>query len=153
MFLLDAQTLQDISDTLKAIGVANLPKWWNTINTRSHAWAYNQILQYLLRRGYSKAVIDTWDEGAEYESDLTIFRALSRAGALENVSAELIKGFDRRDELKEVMVMVSGKSVPPDNPIVGQVSTGYYDHTQDIFKGATDPSNPLNPNPDQVTEW
>jgi hypothetical protein len=153
VFLTDTQTMQDLSDTLKMIGVTNMPPWWNTINTKSHAWAYSQIVQRLLRRGYSITLINQWDEGGQFESDLTIFRALSRAATLENLSADFINKFDRRDELLAAAVTINNVFQNPDNPSVGQTGTGFFDHTQDIFRGPTDPANPQDPDPDQVTTW
>lgn len=153
MFLTDNQTLQDISDTLKSTGVGNLPPWWTSLNSKSHAWAYHQIVQALARRGYSKALIDTWDEGSDIESDLTIFRALSRGGALEGISPEVIKMFDRREELLSASLVVNGAVKSPDLPTVGSISAGFYDHSQDLFKGPTDPASPQSPNPDVTTQW
>jgi hypothetical protein len=148
MFLTDTQTYSALADTLKAAGL-QIPDWWRSINQSSHAWAYNEIVSRLLARGFTQAQIAAWDRGAEFEQDLTIYRAMAR-GAMteENVTAEFIGMFDRREELtgnpskdlKPVLVANAGVwQTPADTP--GTVGVGAVGTAGFVFN-FPDPQDP-----------
>lgn len=124
--------LQAVSDTLQQVGVGNLPAQWESISAQCQTWAYNEIVSVLSGRGFTPAQITAWDRGAEFELDLAIFRALSRGGALANLSVEFIKSFDRRPELREVIYTTAGAIQDPQGT-AGLANVGDNDTSEDIF--------------------
>lgn len=141
MFNTPANVLQAVSDTLQQVGSINLPAQWENIAAQCQTWAYNEIVSALSGRGFTPAQIAAWDRGAEFELDLAIFRALSRGGALANLSAEFIKSFDRRPELREVIYTTAGSIQDPQGS-AGLPNVGDNDTSEDIF--VLGPSGPEN---------
>ncbi len=99
-FLTDAACLQKLADVLQAASTSALPaQWASTILPDCHVWAYQELLTALASRGFTAVQIAAWDRGAEFEGDLTLYRALSRGGSLQNLDDKFINTFDRRDDL------------------------------------------------------
>lgn len=148
MFLGDSDTLAACTDALKMLGVSQAPGWLSSMNTRAHARAYNTILGTLLARGYTKAQVDSWDRGGEFESDLTVYFALSWGGATESLDPAKLAAFDRREELKEAQVYAAGVLLDPAGS-AGQVTTGTYSTAEDTFVWP----DPEDPQKGQVARW
>lgn len=132
MFLTDAQTLQAISDTLQSVSVDNLPAFWTNINTQCHLWAYNELFSALIARGFTQTQIAGWDRGADFELDLTVYRALERGSSLHEFDDKFISKFDRREDLKTVLLTVNGQWQTPGD-IPGTVTTGPMNQSGGVF--------------------
>jgi hypothetical protein len=131
-FIIDADALVAVADALKLTGTAEMPAYWNRIVPRANAWAYGQIKQALVRRGHSTDDIDRWDEGPAYQMDLMLWRALTEGGALEGFDERWVQMLDRREELKEVILIVGEEWEQPED-LAGQSRTGPYDTSGDQF--------------------
>lgn len=116
MFTTDSVTLQALSDALQQAGVSTLAGQLPSINTRYHVRAYGDIVTRLAQRGYTLAQITSWDRSAEFETDLTVFYALSMAFVNTTVDLKFLAQFDRRQEL----------SGGPDMPAVGLTINGVF---------------------------
>jgi hypothetical protein len=132
MFLTDLQTYEAIRQTLQASTGKALSPTWNGINQSAHAWAYNLIYTTLLARGFSAAQINAWDQGADYERDLTLYRAFLQGAALHRLDSDFIKLFDRSKALEKVSVSNVGVwQAPADTP--GTVGTGKINTAGGVF--------------------
>lgn len=137
MFCTIAEITGALKDEFKNKASVTLAGHWDTILGRSHTSAYWDIVNALLKRGYSKTQIDQWDRGAEFEKDLACFWSLARAAGQNPDAfneAYLAEGklLDRRAELAEVVFTIGGVIVDPAGSY-GQVTTGPYDTTEDLF--------------------
>lgn len=131
-FLTDNQCLQSVADLLK-VALASLPSYWTNVVSEAHTSAYQEIVGRLLRRGYTKAQIDQWDRGAEFERSLTLFWSAVNGGGLANYDDKFIARFDRRKELDEVLLSIGGVYVYPNQSTPGTIGTGGPNTTRDIF--------------------
>lgn len=137
MFCTVAEIHAAFKDELKIKASVTLAEHWQTIVVRAHTSGYWDIVNALLKRGYSKAQIDQWDRGEEFEKDLACFWSLARAAG-QNPDAfngeYLAQGklLDRRPELAEVVFTIGGVLVHPDGTY-GQVTTGPFDTGEDSF--------------------
>lgn len=129
MFLSEAKIKQAVADKLST-DVANLASHWDGIIKAAHVSAYNQIVSRLLARGFTLAQVTAWDDGPEYEKDLSVFRALNDGGSLGAFSDTAIKVMDRRAELDKMgSLIIVGVWTRPGNtdPGPGLVGTGSFD--------------------------
>lgn len=134
MFNSSAVILQAISDTLQQAGTSSLPAQWTNIANQAQTWAYQEIVSVLSGRGFTAAQIAAWDRGAEFELDLSLFRALSRGhmlGAMADAPF-LLKTFDRRPELLTVIYTTGGAIQDPQGT-AGLPNFGDVDTSDDIF--------------------
>jgi hypothetical protein len=139
-FLTDPDCLQAVADLLKA-DVPSLPSYWPGVVAAAHVSAFQEIQGRLIARGYTPAQVLQWDRGPELEKSLTIFWALTNGGGLSGYDDKFIRMYDRRKELDTVVVALNGVwTRPGDTP--GQVSTGAFDTSGDLFSGYADPSDP-----------
>ncbi len=120
-----------------------------TINTRSHARAYADLVNAFLMRGFSVAQINAWDAAyaGPLEKDMTLFLALSLAWVRAQVSPEFLKQFDRREDIKNMPVITAGLFVKPEGP-VGIPQAGPPFTADDLF--VADPDDPRR---GVVTDW
>lgn len=147
-FVTDGELKQAIADELKK-AVGDLSTYWDRLATRGNAFAYNEIVGTLVNRGYTKAVIDTWDRGEEFQIDLGIWWCLTRGAGLEGFDSSYIGMYDRRQELLTIIVFVSGSPVYPTLGGMGLVTTsGPMDDTG-IFRWP----DPDDPNLGEYTRW
>lgn len=132
MFLTDAQLLNDLADTLQK-DEGSLQVFWQNILTQSHSWAYGIIVGELSYKGYILSQITGWDYGADWERNLTLWRALTKGAALQAVDEKLIESLDVRKDLKELQGIISGGvyQYPQGDP--GTVGVGDADYSNDIF--------------------
>jgi hypothetical protein len=121
------------------VGAGN-DAYWNRLLITALNRSYWIIVSELLQRGYSKAIIDQWDRGAEFQQDIGVWVTLGMAATQTkdkvNFSALMVV-LDRRGELRgvkdktgqgwfiePVMVTINnGVLMQPDTD-VGQVTTG-----------------------------
>lgn len=131
-FVSTDQCLSDLADSLQKT-LADLAPQWNGIVSRSHAWAYNFIVATLTAKGFTLAQIVQWDQGGDFERDLTLWKALSRGGALSGFDDKFIKTYDVRQDLVCLNSLpISGVwQTPASTP--GLVGTGALNTTEDIF--------------------
>ncbi len=146
MFLTDDVLTTDLAGSLKKVRAA-LANYWPLFLTQCHQWAYNEIVSALLARGFTQAQIAAWDRGADFERDLTLYRALVRGAALEDYDLKAVEMLDRRKELCGVLVANGGQwQRPKDTP--GTVGSGSFDTSGDLY--SLDPDDPRRGEP---TRW
>src|SRR5438552_863679 len=121
MFLHDSDIRPSLAAILKQDPAA-LPAYWDTILTDAHNKAYNEILRRLLARGFSIDQAKTWDAGAEFEKDMTLWWTLNNGGALNPAEDKWIMKLDRRKELDDVDVLIGGALVVP---VTGRQGVGF----------------------------
>lgn len=97
-FINNAQALTLVAAELKK-DEDDLPSYWSTLVANANDFAYNEILDRLGSRGYTKAQVDQWARGPEVQRDLCIWHALTRGGGLEGFDMSTINSYDRRDDL------------------------------------------------------
>ena len=80
----------------------------STIAARRLQDAYNIILAALMARGLTKAQVDTWSRGTEYQLDIATYWYGRDSGWSKRTSMEeedWLKVFDRAGELKDCVVI------------------------------------------------
>jgi len=141
MFATDDQLKSYLKDVMAKQPAAALLPHWDQIVTRSNISAYNDIVSRFARRGYSKAQIDRWDRGLEYQLDIGVWYCLQKLATMQpEYHTQSLQWFDRRMEISgnEIQgltlepLIVNGEIVTPDKKY-GQVSTGEFDATSDLF--------------------
>lgn len=142
MFIDDTALTTALRDTLQLDSAKTLTAYWSTIITASNLAAYWEIVSALMERGYTKAVIDTWDRGAEFQRSLGLYWCLEHGAAMDSESVKNVdvEKFDRRLELcgdaekkiKPVAVTVAGVLKDP-TTTYGQMVSGKFDTTDDLF--------------------
>ena len=142
-FINDAALKAALKDELKIAATESLATHWNSIVTRSRTAAYGFIVNKLLARGFTKAQIDQWDRGEEFETDIGVWWCLER-GAAQNPDAQneaqlAEKKLDRRWELDDIVFTIGYAVVEPEGTY-GQVTTGPMDTSGDMF--VPDPDDP-----------
>jgi hypothetical protein len=138
---IDGPTLsQAVHDVLQKSDTAQLAGYWPTLINQALRFSYWEIVNRLAMRGYSKAIIDQWDRGAEFQQDLGVWHALQWISTQTAVKIEMdsLHMIDRRGELESfertigprmqvrtdpVMVTINGVIQHPDTS-VGQAVTG-----------------------------
>lgn len=122
-FVTDGQLLAMVADRLK-VRPADLPAYWaDSITPQANESAYQEVLGRLLDRGFTKTQIDQWDRGAEFQQAIGLYLALVNGGAYAGYDAGVLQMLDRRKELKEVLVFISGEWVKPVGDRPGLVTT------------------------------
>ncbi len=154
-FLSDDQTLSDLAATIKATGVEVIPGYWPAINTRAHTRAYNEIYSALIGRGYSASQIAAWDRGEEFESDLTVWFAISKSSSATPLNQKVFSIFDRRADLQAVPIVNAGVLQAPAEGSQGTIHTGAPATDTDVF--VWPPTDGSTPSPadelGQPTRW
>lgn len=129
-FIIDAVLLDHVKGLL-TVATLDLDTPWTGIAHFANLAAYGQIRNALLKRGFSIAQVDAWDDGAEYQLDLGTFWALTKGGCTKDYDAKFIASLDRRKELPTVYVTRGGVPVVPATPRVAVGAMG--DPLVDIF--------------------
>ena len=123
MFLTDDDVRQSVAGLLK-MDVAGLAGYWDRLVKECHASAYYDVRGILLQRGFTSAQVDTWDRGAEFERDLTLYWCMVRGGTIvPAASSEQLDRLDRRKELETVLVESAAAPQPPAHD-PGRISHG-----------------------------
>ncbi len=131
-FITDAVLNNAVCDEIqKARGT--LTVFWPGIITQANVWAYNEIAARLVARGFTLAQVTAWDRGAEFQTDLGVWKAISDNAAMApntyNFAALAAK--DRRDELSgnqakkiEACIVTASYVFQVPTNTVGNVNTG-----------------------------
>jgi hypothetical protein len=129
-FITDAQLFAVLAPVLHKANVdlqAN-QGFWAAIVTAANNSAYGEIAGRLAERAYSSAQVAGWDRGAEFQTQIGLYLALSMGAANqpEGYRDGMLRVLDYRPQLKDVSVLVSGKFVYPDGTdgSQGLVGTG-----------------------------
>lgn len=113
---------------------ARLDTNWDEIVTGSNAAAYQEIVSKLAGRGYSKAQIDAWPRGAEFQRHIGLFWSLTNGAGLHGYDDKFINKFDRREELEEVQITdADGELVEPEAGTGGAVGFGILSNERERF--------------------
>lgn len=131
-----------VRDHLSKAPSEALKPHWKSICAAALQSAYGTIVRAFAARGFSKAQIDQWDFGEEFQRDLAAWFALKRVGVLhpDETSQRQLDDLDRRKELfgdeKEgippAVMLIGGVIVEPAGGY-GQVSVGPMDTSEDMF--------------------
>lgn len=146
-FLTDGQLETALAAALKVASVSDLDDYWDTIVPQANAAAYQEILGRLLRRGFTKAQVDAWDRGSEFQRDIGLYYALIKGGVYAGYDPRTVQALDRRKELDSVLVFVSGVwKTPEESP--GTCGSGSLSPS-----GIFNFPDPTDPNSGEYTEW
>lgn len=118
-FVRDADVVGAIQSAL-AVSSLDAGTPWEGIAHVANMAAYGQIRAALLKRGFSAAQVDSWDQGAEFQLDLATYWALVRGGLTKDFDPKFIDRLDRRKELATVYVTAAGNAVNPASPRVAR---------------------------------
>ena len=138
------KTDQDIRNRLAGLlkqEQDQVPGYWDPIVSDSNAAGYNEIVTKLVARGYSKAQVDAWDRGAEFEIDIALFWCLVKGAGLHGYDDKFINKLDRRAELDEVDVLIDGKLVDPAGVAGDQWGWGLQETSNERFSFDADDAN------------
>lgn len=97
------------------VAEASIPtKYSASIIAAANTAAYQQICAALIKRGYSKAQVDTWVQGAEFNTDIGLYWCLVKGNGLDVIDAGAQATFarlDRRLELLDVELLDSDYAI------------------------------------------
>lgn len=141
-FFTTDQLSKAVKDVLQRDILESLLPQWDTTITRANTEAYGLIVRSLAKRGFSKAQIDQWDDGAEFQEAIGLWRALTTLRAMQPdvYSQDALDRLDRRVELtgdptkqiEPVAVLINGEIATPAMKW-GQITTGGLDTSEDTF--------------------
>jgi hypothetical protein len=114
-------------------GSADLADFWTNIISDSLNSAYLDIVSALMARGYTKAQVDAWDRGSEFETDIGLYWCLVKGAGLHGYDSTYIKLLDRRKEL-ETVLLLDGSSLLETSTETGTPGYGNLDDTNDQFR-------------------
>lgn len=119
-------TLQVLKENILAVKskVKDMPVPHDTVVVAARTFAYEAILSALVERGFTKAQVDQWRRGAEFELDLTLwwfFRSVVGANQGSYPAEINPKHWDRREELKTVAIMIGDELADAE----GETRIGY----------------------------
>lgn len=86
---------------------------------RAGGRAYNDVRNALLARQYLAPQVELWDRRDEFFFDLTTFFLLADLAIKSGAGLEAIKVYDRRAELRDVVVTIGGVVVVPGSTAPG----------------------------------
>lgn len=107
-YVSDAVVLAKVKNLLKKAGSATIPTAVSGNITAYNQKAYDEIIAALTGRGFSAANVAGWDRGAEFNTDLACWWAITDAGVTESFDDRELTKLDRRPELKNIQVTVGG---------------------------------------------
>jgi len=148
VFTTDAAVKTAVAALLK-IGGAALPDYWDAIIPSAHTAAYQDVLGRLLIRGFTKAQVDSWDRGAEFELDIACYWALARGGAYSDYGNETLRALDRREELDTVLVFAGGIWIKPTGDQPGLITSAGPSAEGGLFNFP----DPEDPRLGKITRW
>lgn len=131
-------TRDDLEYALKSVtgkdkGAGLNTKWQECIDAALN-FGYGEIVTAFASRGFTKAQIDQWDRGAEFQRDLGLFHLLREGKAVDpsTYDPEAIRDLDRRKDLLLLGLTIDGVWQDPASD-VGQARTGSFDTSGDMF--------------------
>ena len=149
-FITDAVLKAKLNARLKRQDPVVLESWWTALVTDANVSAYAEIVTHLLARGYSKAQIDTWDRGAEFQGYIGLYFLYRDGAGLEGYDDKWVEKLKYYlDSLATVPIAVGDVLLVPANPsqIVGH---GDLDTSDDLI--AIDPDHEQRGD-NQLTGW
>lgn len=123
MLLTDANIKTAVAAQLKT-APEDLPSYWDEIVAAAHTSGWQDVLEGLLRRGFTQAQVLAWDRCAEYERKMSTYHALVNGGALESFDLTGVRLLDVRKDLERVQVYAGGVYVTPANGTAGPGTVG-----------------------------
>lgn len=149
-FISNTELKTELTSVLKQAGADTVGSHWDALVARSNTAAYQEILRRLVPRGYTKAQVDTWVSGAEFQTDIGLFWCLTKNATQSEFPDTFIAKLDRREELDTVALLdSSGVEIPPltasDEVAWGTAETG-----SDMF---VMPTSNDDDRIGEVTEW
>lgn len=140
MFIVDATLKTALQNTLQK---STLPAFWDEIVTSANSSAYWDIVGRLVARGFTKAQVDSWDRGAEFQRSIGLFWCLNHPAAIgsdNSYSRQNVEAFDRRLELSgdpaqgiQAVAVTSGGVLLQPEGTAGQPTVGPFDTSTDLF--------------------
>lgn len=127
--------------------VADMQAYWTTAIADANAAAYRQIVDHFLTLGFTKAQVDAWDSGADYQKFLARYQALiDGAGDKPDVGEWRAELDYWRGKLGEIQNLVVDDELPGQAETGSIVGHGNLKTSDDIFR--------LSPRGrGRVTEW
>lgn len=123
-WITDAELKQLVADTLKK-DVGTLTVYWDGHVTRGNRDAAADITSILMGKGFTTAQIDGWDNRVTYNSDIALYLALVKGGALAEYDQTTIDKLDRRPMLTAAnSIMINGQVVQPGDSTSGGGAAG-----------------------------
>jgi xanthine/CO dehydrogenase XdhC/CoxF family maturation factor len=130
LYLTDVEFRQACASSLR-VSLSRLDTDQLDIADRSHREAYGQIVGILQGRStgkfLSRAAIDAWPRGKEYERDIGLFWWFTHTGLGQPFDQQTIARLDRRKELLTV------SDVDPLSEDTGGVGSGTIDDSTAVF--------------------
>lgn len=116
---------------------------WDVLIEKAVPRAYWTIVSAFVRRGYSKAQIDQWDRGEEFQMDLAAWFVLKQMSTIhpDVTSQQQLNDLDRRPELAleqqnsgvvQAILTIDGVAVEAESDF-GTVHSEAFDTTNDLF--------------------
>lgn len=132
-----------VRDHLQKSQTEALKPNWESICRGALQAAYGYIVRAFAMRGYTKAQIDQWDFGEEYQRDIAAWIALKRLAVIspDNAAGQrALDSLDRRkelvgdpkDDIPAALMMIDGEVVDPAGDF-GQIHVGTMDTSEDMF--------------------
>lgn len=146
-FLTDAQVKNALAGLLHS-SPKDVPEVWNEIIASSHTAGYKGAFRILRNRGYTAAQIATWDDGAEFERDISLYWCLVKGAGLHSFDDTFISKLDRRTELEDAPILIGDDLPDPADASSEPVSYGAMSTTNERFSQDPDDANLGEP-----TEW
>lgn len=100
-----AQILQKADESKLAVGVQTLQ---NAVD-----FAYNEIIDRMTRRGFTKGQVDQWDRRVEFNTQIALWHCFAAGGVPANGDDKWVKNYDVRKDLDTVGLYVGGVKVWP----------------------------------------
>lgn len=132
-FISDAEALDHLQSALHQPD-GPTAAYWQRLAPKASSAAYWGIVSAFVKRGYTKAQVDVWDRGAEFQYDLMTFWAIVKGGVVtpSDYRTELLKYLDRRAELETVPLTEDGVELDPADSS-SAFGSGAFATTDDIF--------------------
>lgn len=106
---------------------------WNGIIEDANLDAYNHIRSVLVGRGFTTAIIDTWDRRAEFNRKVALCFAMREGAAFKLYDVEAINQVCKcLEELEDLPILVNGVEQDAASGASG-VNYGDMERTDDIF--------------------
>jgi hypothetical protein len=123
--LTDADIKAAVAAALKKASADDLPAYWDEIVEAAHVSGWQDVLEALLRRGFTAAQVEAWDRAAEFERKQSLYHALLNGGGLESFDLTGVRLYDQSKKLEVIQVYIGGVYTTPANGTAGPGTVGY----------------------------
>lgn len=107
---------------------------WDEIIPDANKAAYDDIVEPLLKRGYTIDQIDSWDARTTYNIDIGLFWCLVKGGCTKDFDETFIMLLDRRAKLETLEIILDGEIVVPETLTgSGTIKSGAMESDLDHF--------------------